>query len=237
VEISLDQSFAKQSTTSDASFVIVQQEHVIGPSITVRAISDNERHKEKKRKKKEKKEKKEKEREGKSEERKKRHHKEKEEERSKDPIEENHLGKDQGIDENVHRSEIIWKFKSLTETGDFIAEQQLKVPKIKIRIGPSPNAVSTAEKHEPALLSVQPTSTAPIIDLGRIEQTVKEKTPVSSQIENTATSTTISAILTESKSPNEPIITIANTIQPLTSTPMLIPPLRIAKSPEKGMRY
>jgi hypothetical protein len=99
--ISLDHSFAKQSTTSNARFVIVRQEHVIGPSITVQALSDNERHKEKKRKKKEKKEKKKKkkEREGKSEERKKRLHKKKGKKRSKDSIEENQPGKDQGIDE------------------------------------------------------------------------------------------------------------------------------------------
>jgi hypothetical protein len=108
-------------------------------------------------------------------------------------------------------------------------EQQLKVPKIKIRIGPSPNAVTTSGKHEPSLLSMQSTSTASIVDLEKIQQTVKEKTPVPSQFENAAT--TITALLAESKSPNETIITIANPILPLTTTPILIPPLRIAKSP------
>jgi Ni/Co efflux regulator RcnB len=105
VEISLDHSCTKESTTSNATFAIVWQEHVIGPSITVRAIPHNKRHKEKKRKKKEKEEKKEKKekhekkREGKSEERKKRLHKEKGERRSKDSIEENQPVKDQGIED------------------------------------------------------------------------------------------------------------------------------------------
>jgi hypothetical protein len=105
------------------------------------------------------------------------------------------------------------------------------VPKIKIRIGPRPNAVTTPEKPEPALLSMQSTSTASIVDLEKTQQTVKEKTPVPSQIENATT--TITALLAESKSLNETIITIANPILPLTSTPMLIPPLRNVKSPEK----